>query len=581
VLAFTINLQGGSPEGYSKEQPWFNSGIEADGSLNTNYLRRLEQVLDRADDLGMVAIVGIFYFGQDERIKDEAAVTRVVDNVVNWLFDRGYRNVLLEINNECNVGYHHAILKPDRVHELINRVRDTTRKARRFYVGTSYGGGAMPEANVARVSDFLLLHGNGVSNPDKISEMVRQARKISGAFTKPILFNEDDHFDFEKPTNNFVAAISEYASWGYFDPGTNNYRDGYQCPPVNWGLNTERKRAFFRLAAQMTSSEWVPPEPEVLPKGGTPGIVSVTSGEYHGWTNCYFMNNGQAVVIIVPAIGRVMQFGYAGEEGVFWENRQLDGKLGDWDKGWMNFGGDKAWPSPENDWWKFTQVEWRPPPAFDGSPMEAALDGTDVILTSGVDRFYSIKVKRRVHLEPNTAVMTITTYFERTAGDPAQMGVEIVTQLKDPKRVYAPLPAKPTKAMPNKYVLLGKDTPPDMTVDSTMLGCSRSTDGTYKVGIEAGTLVWVGDKNCLRIDSPRMANVLYPDKGSRTEINTSADPLKYVDLVTLGPLYMMARGHRIEHVTTYTLSHRTEQRPDSEARKILFGESPNTIPVIR
>ena len=34
VLAFTINLQGGSPEGYSKAQPWHNSGIEADGSLN-------------------------------------------------------------------------------------------------------------------------------------------------------------------------------------------------------------------------------------------------------------------------------------------------------------------------------------------------------------------------------------------------------------------------------------------------------------------------------------------------------------------------------------------------------------------
>ena len=33
LLAFTINLQGGSPEGYSKDQPWHNSAIEADGSL--------------------------------------------------------------------------------------------------------------------------------------------------------------------------------------------------------------------------------------------------------------------------------------------------------------------------------------------------------------------------------------------------------------------------------------------------------------------------------------------------------------------------------------------------------------------
>src|SRR5712692_2296085 len=33
LLGFTINLQGGSPEGYSKAQPWHNSAIEADGSL--------------------------------------------------------------------------------------------------------------------------------------------------------------------------------------------------------------------------------------------------------------------------------------------------------------------------------------------------------------------------------------------------------------------------------------------------------------------------------------------------------------------------------------------------------------------
>ena len=38
LLAFTVNLQGGSPEGYSKGQPWHNSAFEADGSLRDDYL---------------------------------------------------------------------------------------------------------------------------------------------------------------------------------------------------------------------------------------------------------------------------------------------------------------------------------------------------------------------------------------------------------------------------------------------------------------------------------------------------------------------------------------------------------------
>src|SRR5271157_6000600 len=69
LLAFTINLQGGAPIGYAKEQPWLNSAIAPDGALRPAYLNRLARILDRADELGMVAIVGYFYFGQDERIR--------------------------------------------------------------------------------------------------------------------------------------------------------------------------------------------------------------------------------------------------------------------------------------------------------------------------------------------------------------------------------------------------------------------------------------------------------------------------------------------------------------------------------
>ena len=254
LLAFTINLQGGSPEGYSKEQPWHNSGIEANGSLRTDYMNRLERILDRADELGVAVILGYFYFGQDERLKDEGAVVRATDNITRWLLDHRYRNVLVEVNNECNVRYDHAILKPERVHELIERVRKTSRGGQSLLAGTSYGGGTIPKENVVRASDFLLLHGNGVSKPERIAEMVRQARAVPGFRGQPVLFNEDDHFDFEQPQNNFLSALSEHASWGYFDPGKNDYNDGFQSPPVQWHPNTPRKKGFFRLVAEITGS---------------------------------------------------------------------------------------------------------------------------------------------------------------------------------------------------------------------------------------------------------------------------------------------------------------------------------------
>ena len=114
----------------------------------------------------MVVILGLFYFGQDQRLADEAAVIRATDAALDWLFDKGYTNVLIEVNNECNVRYDHAILQPARVHELIDRVKTKTRNGRRFLVGTTYGGGTIPKENVVRASDYLLLHGNGVKEPD-------------------------------------------------------------------------------------------------------------------------------------------------------------------------------------------------------------------------------------------------------------------------------------------------------------------------------------------------------------------------------------------------------------------------------
>jgi hypothetical protein len=136
-------------------------------------------------------------------------------------------------------------------------------RGRRLLVGTSFRGGAIPTESVVRVSDFLLLHGNGVSDPKQIAEMVRKTRAVPGYSPKPILFNEDDHFNFDQPENNMTAAISEHASRGYFDYRMKgnarvwgeSFENGFQSVPVDWTISSPRKRGFFSLLAQVTGSE--------------------------------------------------------------------------------------------------------------------------------------------------------------------------------------------------------------------------------------------------------------------------------------------------------------------------------------
>jgi len=71
---------------------------------------------------------------------------------------------------------------------------------------------------------------------------------------QPIVFNEDDHFAFDQPENNFLAATAEHASWGYFDyrMGDEPFECGYQSVPCDWGIHSDRKRGFFGLLNEIT-----------------------------------------------------------------------------------------------------------------------------------------------------------------------------------------------------------------------------------------------------------------------------------------------------------------------------------------
>lgn len=262
VICFTLNLQGGSPEGYSAGQPWENTAFLYDGALDMNYMHRLERILERADELGMVVILGYFYFGQSRRLRDEEAVRNAIHNASSWVLEKGYENVIIEINNECDINdvpgmhkdvmYGHENLKKTGVHESIRQVQGLELGGRRLLAGTSFRGDAIPTDLVVEVSDFVLIHGNSVEDPNRIEEMVNILKAKECYKGQPILFNEDDHFDFDKKDNNMIRAIANNASWGYFDPGKSNYCDGYQCPPVNWGINTPLKKAFFNKVKEIT-----------------------------------------------------------------------------------------------------------------------------------------------------------------------------------------------------------------------------------------------------------------------------------------------------------------------------------------
>ncbi|MDP9174818.1 MAG: hypothetical protein M3O30_13275 [Planctomycetota bacterium] len=254
LLAVTVNLQGGSPQGFSHgAQTWINSAFTSKGSLEKPYFDRLTKILDRADQLGMVVILGYFYQGQDHRVSGNTAVETGVDNATNWVLSHGYTNVVIEINNECDQHYANTILQPANVAQLITRAKNISVGGHHLLVSTSYSQG-LPQSNVVAVADFILVHGNGISSPSTIGSDVRQIRVMCGRNPRPIVFNEDDHYNFNLSTNDMEQAVANHGSWGYFDfrRSGESFANGFQSMPADWKIDSTRKTDFFNYLKSIT-----------------------------------------------------------------------------------------------------------------------------------------------------------------------------------------------------------------------------------------------------------------------------------------------------------------------------------------
>src|SRR3954467_7564874 len=92
--------------------------------------------------------------------------------------------------------------------------------------------------------------------------------------------------------------------------------------------------------------------------------------DFHGLP-ALAVRNPVAEVVVVPELGRVMRFalrgeaattagvtGAAADDGPFWINPTLGQRFAPEADGWINHGGDKAWPAPQSDWPAVTGRGW-------------------------------------------------------------------------------------------------------------------------------------------------------------------------------------------------------------------------------
>ena len=232
------------------------------------------------------------------------------------------------------------------------------------------------------------------------------------------------------------------------------------------------------------------------------------STNYHGWSGAILISNKRAEVIVVPEIGRIMQFKFSSDpSGPLWENRAMDGASPDPQSNvWGNFGGDKTWPAPQADWPKITSRAWPPPVAFDSMPVTVRTDRDRVIMTSGIDPSFGIRTFRVLQLDPARPVLTVVTTYVKETGRSVRVAVWTITQFHDPVSVVVPIPRLSQFA--GGYSRQSDVAPAGLRVERGLLSLARDAKNAHKIGTDASTLFWVGEALMLRIDSPRVPRFL-------------------------------------------------------------------------
>ena len=180
------------------------------------------------------------------------------------------------------------------------------------------------------------------------------------------------------------------------------------------------------------------------------------------------LSNGTVNLVVVPSIGgRIMRYGYVGGPNLLWNNPKAVDVARERDRddppttraaAHVNYGGDKAWPWPQDQWPLLIGRTYPPPAEADQAAYKSRLVGSlGVRLESPPIPSHGAKIVREIRLQPSGTRVTIVTRLQQTTADrpPPELAAWSVTQIVGDSRVYARLrhdgitrPMQPAPAPP-------------------------------------------------------------------------------------------------------------------------------------
>lgn len=290
--------------------------------------------------------------------------------------------------------------------------------------------------------------------------------------------------------------------------------------------------------------------------------------DFDGWHDAYRISNGIVDVVVVPGVGRIMQYCFTGhpETSPIWVNPDVAGKpaVG----GWQNYGGDKVWPAPQGDWGKHMHQDrnWPPDPAIDPGAFTISRIDSGVRLTGSPVVSFAMTISRDIVVEPGTSKVEITDTFAKSPdatgdADGFPIGIWNVTQTRGDETAYLPFDPN-SQSVSGGFVAINEGTPdPTFRGVNWTIGKDELTITTK--GLPRGNKVGVDDPSgVVRESSPNgivfvekfdyTAGGPYLDNGTDAQVYANDNP-EYLEIEAHSPGRNLKAGESMSRTITWNL----------------------------
>lgn len=285
----------------------------------------------------------------------------------------------------------------------------------------------------------------------------------------------------------------------------------------------------------------------------------VSQMKWNGWNQAYKISNASAQVIVVPEIGRIMYYGLKNGGNVLWTNTQTYGKTLPENvanvRSWTNFGGDKVWPTAQDDFPTINGMSWPPDPYFDGAPHTVEVLEDGVIITSPVSQYCGAQSTREIRLAAEGSRLTIKQTLKKIQPTKYASAASVrntiwnVTQIIPPDQTLFYLNSN--SKFSNGYKLFAQGGAANFSVEGQTGIFIPGGGADQKAGADSDKwLAAIIDDVVIGEFFSYIPNQTYPDDGCSAEVYTSAT---YTELELLSATKLLRIGESMEFTIAWEL----------------------------